>query len=70
MSLLEKAARIALEELVGLEAGEEVLRTAHFTIGDNYDFDANGILHQYGLILRPTVTVDGRTIMQDGDILL
>jgi leucyl aminopeptidase (aminopeptidase T) len=49
---------------------EKVLKTAHFAIGDNYDFDANGILHQDGLIMRPTVLVDGRMIMKDGDILL
>lgn len=49
---------------------EKALKTAHFAIGDNYDFDANGILHQDGLVMRPTVWVDGRMIMKDGDILL
>jgi leucyl aminopeptidase (aminopeptidase T) len=49
---------------------EKVLKTVHFAIGDNYDFDANGILHQDGLVMQPTVIVDGRTIMQGGDILL
>lgn len=49
---------------------EKVLKTAHFAIGDNYAFDANGILHQDGLVMRPTVHVDGHAIMNDGDILL
>jgi hypothetical protein len=49
---------------------EKALKTVHFAIGDNYDFDANGILHQDGLVMRPSAWVDGRRIMKDGDILL
>ncbi len=49
---------------------EKALKTVHFAIGDNYDFDANGILHQDGLVMRPDVWVDGHRIMKDGEILL
>jgi aminopeptidase len=49
---------------------EKVGRTVHFAIGMNLDHDAHALIHQDCLVLRPSVWVDGRQIMRDGDIFL
>jgi len=49
---------------------EKVGRTVHFAIGMNLDNDANALIHQDCLVLRPSLWVDERQIMKDGDILL
>jgi aminopeptidase len=49
---------------------EKVGRTVHFAIGMNLDNDANALIHQDCLVLRPSMWVDDRQIMRDGDILI
>jgi leucyl aminopeptidase (aminopeptidase T) len=49
---------------------EKALKTVHFAIGANYDFDANAIIHQDCLVMEPTVMVDDRMIMKNGDIIV
>lgn len=49
---------------------EKVLKTVHFAIGANYDFDANAIIHQDCLVMDPTVWVDERMIMKNGKIVI
>lgn len=49
---------------------EKVGRTVHFAIGMNYDNDANAFIHQDCLVKDPSVWVDGRQIMKDGNIVL
>jgi leucyl aminopeptidase (aminopeptidase T) len=49
---------------------EKAMKTCHFALGSNYDFDAPAIMHRDMLVLRPTVYVDGKMIMRDGDLLL
>ena len=48
---------------------EKVGKTVHFAIGSNYDYDAEAMIHQDCLVLRPSMWVDGRQIMKDGDLL-
>lgn len=49
---------------------EKLGKTVHFAIGSNYDNDANAMIHQDCLVMRPSMWVDGRQIMKDGDLLL
>jgi len=49
---------------------EKVGRTVHFAIGMNLDNDANALIHQDCLVLNPSVWIDGKQIMKDGDIVL
>lgn len=49
---------------------EKVGKTVHFAIGRNYDNDANTFIHQDCLIMDPSIWVDGRQIMKDGEILI
>ena len=48
---------------------EKLGKTVHFAIGSNYDFDAEALIHQDCLVMRPSMWVDGRQIMKDGDLL-
>ncbi len=48
---------------------EKVCGTAHFAVGYNYDNDGEAFIHQDCLIMRPSIWVDGRQIMKDGDLL-
>jgi leucyl aminopeptidase (aminopeptidase T) len=48
---------------------EKVGKTVHFAIGSNYDYDAEALIHQDCLVLRPSLWVDGKQIMKDGDLL-
>ncbi|CAJ37990.1 aminopeptidase [Methanocella arvoryzae] len=52
-----------------LEA-EKALKTIHFAIGENFDHDAPALIHQDCLILRPSMWVDERQIMKNGDLRL
>ena len=47
---------------------EKILGTVHLALGDNSSFggDNQVPLHLDGLIQRPTLTVDGRTILREG----
>jgi len=49
---------------------EKVGRTLHFAIGANLDNDANAMIHQDCLVLNPTLWIDERMIMRDGDIII
>lgn len=49
---------------------EKVLGMVHFAIGSNYDQDALALIHSDGIAKNPTVTVDRKTIMKHGKMLL
>ncbi len=49
---------------------EKVGKTVHFAIGANYDNDANALIHQDCLVLKPSMWVDNRQIMKDGKLLV
>ena len=49
---------------------EKALKTCHFALGSNYDFDAPAIIHRDMLVMSPSVWVDGGQIMKDGTLLL
>ena len=49
---------------------EKVWRTVHFAIGMNLDNDGQAFIHQDCLVKRPSLWVDGKLIMKDGDILI
>ncbi|HTX44484.1 MAG TPA: aminopeptidase [Methanocella sp.] len=49
---------------------EKVGKTVHFAIGANYDNDANALIHQDCLVLRPSMWVDNRQIMKEGKLLI
>jgi leucyl aminopeptidase (aminopeptidase T) len=49
---------------------EKVLGTVHFAIGSNYDQDALALIHSDGIVKNPTLTIDGKTIMKKGKMLL
>ncbi|HUL61495.1 MAG TPA: leucyl aminopeptidase [Methanocella sp.] len=53
-----------------LMEAEKAWRTVHFAIGANFDNDAPALIHQDCLVLGPSLWVDGRQIMRDGDLLL
>jgi leucyl aminopeptidase (aminopeptidase T) len=48
---------------------EKLGKTVHFAIGSNYDFDAQALIHQDCLVMRPSLWVDGKQLMKDGDLL-
>jgi leucyl aminopeptidase (aminopeptidase T) len=48
---------------------EKVGKTVHFAIGSNYDYDAEALIHQDCLVMRPSMWVDGKQIMKNGDLL-
>ncbi|WP_019176887.1 aminopeptidase [Methanomassiliicoccus luminyensis] len=49
---------------------EKVGKTCHFAIGMNYDSDAPALIHQDCLVKNPSIWVDGRQILNDGDIIV
>jgi leucyl aminopeptidase (aminopeptidase T) len=49
---------------------EKALKTCHFALGSNYDFDAPAIIHRDMLIMNPSVWIDDDQIMKNGDLLL
>lgn len=49
---------------------EKCWKTVHFAIGMNLDNDAHAFIHQDCLVKSPSMWVDGRQIMRDGDILI
>jgi leucyl aminopeptidase (aminopeptidase T) len=49
---------------------EKALKTCHFALGSNYDFDAPAIIHRDMLVMDPSVWVDDEQIMKNGDLLL
>jgi leucyl aminopeptidase (aminopeptidase T) len=49
---------------------EKVWKTVHFAIGMNLDNDGHAFIHQDCLVKNPSLWVDGRQIMRDGDIII
>lgn len=49
---------------------EKALKTCHFALGSNYDFDAPAIIHRDMLVMSPSVWVDDEQIMKNGKLLL
>ncbi|HEY3422895.1 MAG TPA: leucyl aminopeptidase, partial [Methanocellaceae archaeon] len=49
---------------------EKLGKTIHLAIGANYDNDANALIHQDCLVMRPSMWVDNKLIMKDGKILV
>lgn len=49
---------------------EKQIGTVHFAIGYNYDNDANTFIHLDCVVLKPSVWVDGKPIMTDGQLLI
>ncbi|MGA9139635.1 MAG: aminopeptidase [Methanocella sp.] len=49
---------------------EKALKTCHFALGSNYDFDAPAIIHRDMLVMNPSVWVDNEPIMKNGTLLL
>ena len=50
---------------------EKVLGTAHIAFGDNTSYPGGrnySVLHQDGIIFKPTIELDGRTIMENGEL--
>lgn len=48
---------------------EKLLRTVHLAIGMDYDGLANAFIHLDCLVKDPSMWVDGKQVMKDGDIL-
>ncbi|UCF56149.1 MAG: aminopeptidase, partial [Deltaproteobacteria bacterium] len=50
---------------------EKVLGTAHFALGNNISFGGSTDvpIHLDGVLRDPTITVDGKRIMQQGHLL-
>jgi leucyl aminopeptidase (aminopeptidase T) len=48
---------------------EKVCGTAHFAVGYNYDNDGEAFIHQDCLVMEPSIWVDGKQIMKDGNFL-
>jgi aminopeptidase len=49
---------------------EKALKTCHFALGSNYDFDAPAIIHRDMLVMSPSVRVDDELIMKHGTLLV
>ncbi len=49
---------------------EKVGKTCHFAIGFNYDNDGPALIHQDCLVKNPSIWVDGKQILKDGDIVI
>ncbi|HMK46135.1 MAG TPA: leucyl aminopeptidase, partial [Methanocella sp.] len=48
---------------------EKLGKTVHFAVGSNYDYDAEATIHQDCLVLKPSMWIDGKQIMKNGDLL-
>lgn len=51
---------------------EKILGTIHVAVGDNHGFGGKIRVasHQDGVVLRPTLSIDGKTILEDGKPLV
>jgi aminopeptidase len=49
---------------------EKVLGTVHFAIGFNFDQDALALIHSDCIVKNPTITIDQKTIMKKGKLLI
>jgi leucyl aminopeptidase (aminopeptidase T) len=49
---------------------EKALKTCHFALGSNYDYDAPAIIHRDMLVMNPSMWVDSEPIMKNGSLLI
>jgi aminopeptidase len=49
---------------------EKALKTCHFALGSNYDYDAPAIIHRDMLVMNPSVWIDSEQIMKNGTLIL
>jgi leucyl aminopeptidase (aminopeptidase T) len=51
---------------------EKILGTIHVAFGDNHSFGGTIRVssHQDGIVLKPTVRIDGTTVLEDGELLV
>jgi leucyl aminopeptidase (aminopeptidase T) len=51
---------------------EKILGTIHVAFGDNHSFGGNVRVpsHQDGIVMAPTVRIDGTTVLEDGRLLV
>jgi aminopeptidase len=49
---------------------EKLGKTVHFAIGANYDNDAKALIHQDCLVMNPSLWIDDKQIMKDGNIII
>ncbi len=51
---------------------EKILGTIHVAFGDNHSFGGNIRVpsHQDGVVMAPTVTIDGTTVLDGGKLLV
>jgi leucyl aminopeptidase (aminopeptidase T) len=49
---------------------EKVLGTVHFAIGSNYDQDALALIHSDCIVKNPTITIDQKSIITKGKMLI
>jgi leucyl aminopeptidase (aminopeptidase T) len=45
---------------------EKALKTCHFALGANYDYDAPAIIHRDMLVMNPSVWIDDEPVMKNG----
>ena len=49
---------------------EKLLHTVHLAIGSDYDFLAQAFIHLDCLIKDPSMRVDSKQVMKDGDLTI
>jgi len=49
---------------------EKVLGTIHIAIGSNYDEDAQALIHYDCVIKKPSVFIDGKPLMKNGELTI
>ncbi|MBS7655497.1 hypothetical protein KEJ50_03245 [Candidatus Bathyarchaeota archaeon] len=49
---------------------EKVLGTIHIAIGSNYDEDAQALIHYDCVIKKPSVFIDGKPLMKNGELMV
>jgi leucyl aminopeptidase (aminopeptidase T) len=49
---------------------EKVLGTIHIAIGSNYDEDAQALIHYDCVIKKPSVFIDGKLLMKNGELMI
>lgn len=58
-------------EIVGnVLEDEKVLGTVHFALGSNYDQDALALIHSDGIVKKPTITINGKVLMEKGKMVM
>jgi leucyl aminopeptidase (aminopeptidase T) len=66
---LQRCARVALEKCACLKSGERVFGWTHVSTGSNATFPGGTVhakIHLDGIISQPTIYLDDKLILQDG----